>query len=146
MATSPQTYDHVAIANALENYYLSSAAVVGGGPFVHGTIFSKGRGFGSLIRTAIKAVTPFVKNIGRVVKPMAKKAGKYAVKAALETGTDIALDVIKGVDPEDAVSYNMERAKENTRYDAAQYIQSRKRRKLPAPKGKKVKRHQNFRR
>ena len=140
MTTSP---DYAAVAQALKNYYLSSEATIGAGPYVHGTIFSRGRGLGSLIRTAIKAVTPFVKKVGKVIKPMAKKAGRYAITTGVETGLNVATDVLAGTDPGDAIRYETERAAENMRYDLGQELQSYKRRRLSTAKPKKVKKN-NF--
>lgn len=140
MATSPESYDYEAISQAIRKYYLSSEATIGAGPYVHGTIFSRGRGLGSLIRTAIKAVTPFVKNVGKVIKPMAKKAGKYALTTGVETGLNIATDMLTGTDPSEALKYNLERSAENAKYDAVQELQSLKRRRLSTAKPKKGKR------
>ena len=61
---------------ALENYYLpskpalknnnfSSDSVAGAGPFVQGTIFSRGRGLGSIIRSAIRIASPLAKKIAK---------------------------------------------------------------------------------
>ena len=141
MATSPQIYDYEAIHRAIEEYYSSDKAVVGSGPYVHGTIFSKGRGLRSFIRKAIKIAAPIVKKAGKILKPVAKKAGQYALKAGVETATDIATDVLEGIPVEEAVRHNGQIAIENARNAALQEMKTIKRKTLSTPKTKTAKRH-----
>ena len=127
------------VERALKNYYLPSGPVVGGGPFVQGTIFSRGRGLGSIIRSAIRIAAPLAKKVGRALKPVAKKVGKYAVKKGVETAADVAVDVLSGTPIKDALIYNGKVALENARYDAVQKVKTLKRKINPPPKSKKVK-------
>ena len=142
---------------ALENYYLPSNSalknlpsdsVIGTGPFVQGTIFSRGRGLGSIIRSAIRIASPLAKKLGKVLKPVAKKVGRYALERGVETAADIATDVLTGVPPKEAFNYNTQVALENAKYDAVQKIQTIKRKARPL-KPKNAKRqsrlvHENF--
>ena len=139
MATSPQIYDYEAIHRAIEEYYSSDKAVVGSGPYVHGTIFSKGRGLRSFIRKAIKIAAPIVKKAGKILKPMAKQAGQYALNKGAETARDIAADVLEGVPVEEAFRHNGHLAIENMKYDAAGKLRAFKRKQKTPPKVKNSK-------
>ena len=140
MATSPQIYDYEAIHRAIEEYYSSDKAVVGSGPYVHGTIFSKGRGLRSFIRNAIKIATPLVKKATRVLKPVAMKAGQYALKAGVETATDVATDVLEGIPVKEAVRHRAAIAAENARNAALQEMKTLKKKKLSTLKTNNAKR------
>ena len=132
MATSPHIlYDYAAIERAMEEYYSSSASG-GGGNYVHGTIFSRGKGLGSALRSVMRIATPIVKKAVRVLKPMAKKAGKYVLKKGAEAATDIAIDVLEGVPIEDAARHRAAIAAENVKYDAVEKLKSHKRKKCPS--------------
>ena len=120
MATSLQAID-----TAIAHYYLSSDAE-GGGDYVQGTIFSRGRGLGSIIKAAMKLAAPLAKKVGRVLKPVAKKAGRYVLKKGTEAVSDIATDVLSGVSVKDAFSHNAEMLVENAKYDALQKIRGLK--------------------
>ena len=140
MATSPQIYNYEAIHRAIEEYYSSDKAVVGSGPYVHGTIFSKGRGLRSFIRNAIKIATPLVKKATRVLKPVAMKAGQYALKAGVETATDVATDVLEGIPVKEAVRHRAAIAAENARNAALQEMKTLKKKKLSTLKTNNAKR------
>ena len=61
----------------ISQYYLNPL-ISGGGlapSYVEGTIFSKGRGFGSMMRSVAKSVAPLIKSAARRIAPIAKKLG-----------------------------------------------------------------------
>lgn len=146
MAGAPQNIDYDAVEAALEKYYLGSTNdIAGHGEYVQGTIFSKGRGFGSVIRAVIRAATPIVKKVGHVLKPMVKKAGQYAAKRAVDIGADSIIDITQGVPPAQAFQQNAEKAMEDTMYDLGNAAKAMKRRSVlkKGPRAKKFKRY-NF--
>ena len=145
MARSPEYFDLKATEIALEKYYLHSNTV-GCGEFVQGTIFSKGRGFGSLIRAAIRAATPIAKRVAKTLKPMAKKTAAYAVKKGVETGIGSLIDVTQGIAPGEAIRRNAAKTMEDIQYDIHQKAQSVKRKltSKAAPKKKKKLRKASF--
>ena len=142
MATS---LDNVRAAEiALEDYYSSIASIIGnGGDFVQGTIFSRGRGLGSIIKAAMKLAAPLAKKVGRVLKPVAKKVGRYALKTGAETVADIAVDVLSGDSVKDAFNNNAAALVENSKYDAIQKIRSLKRKRPNTSKAKKSPKNRN---
>ena len=102
----------------IEQYYLTTSITgLGATPFVEGTIFSKGRGFGSIFRSVVKAVTPFIKSAVRTIAPIAKKTGKYILKQGLNTVADTAADMLQGDSAAEALKNNAEATLENMRYD-----------------------------
>jgi hypothetical protein len=117
MATSLNNMDLKAVENALENYYFSSVTA-GRGEYIQGTIFSRGKGLGSIIKAVMKAAAPIARKVGHALKPIAKKAGKYMLNRGVETAADIAADISSGVTPEKAFRQNAERAFENAKFDA----------------------------
>ena len=144
MATSLNNINHQTIQAILENYYSSSDNdTAGRGEYVQGTIFSKGRGFGSIIKAVMKAATPLVKKAGRVLKPIAKKAGRYMLKKGVEAAADFTTDVLDGVSPAEAFYKNSEMAIENAKFDALRKISSMKRKpsSKKGPRAKKDRKH-----
>ena len=142
MATS---LDNVRAAEiALEDYYSSIASIVGnGGDFVQGTIFSRGRGLGSIIKAAMKLAAPLAKKVGRVLKPVAKKAGRYVLKKGAEAAADISINVLSGDSVEDAFSNGAAALVEKGKYDAIQKIRSLKRKLPNTSKAKKSPKNRN---
>lgn len=157
MATSLNNMELKAIEDALKNYY-SSSDPVGYGEYVQGTIFSRGKGLGSIIRSVMKAAAPIARKVGRTLKPLAKKAGKYMLNRGVETAADFATDVLSGVAPKEAFRQNAERVIENAKFDALHEVETLKRkpgkvppktlkRKLSSKNGPRVKKytkHTNF--
>ena len=109
MATSVNNIDYNAVQRAFEIYYLSEDhEIAGRGDFIQGSIFSKGRGFGSIIRAVVKAATPLLKKAGRALKPLAKQSGEYLLHKGIGTVADITTDMISGVPPKEAIQNNGE--------------------------------------
>ena len=108
----------------ISDYYLNPLTSGGGGGpnYVEGTIFSKGRGFGSLLRGVAKTVAPFIKSAARKIAPFAKKAGKYVLKQGLNTVADTASDMLEGASAIDAFKNNSEATLENMRYDGLRKV------------------------
>ena len=145
MTTSPRVIDMRAVENALEKYYLSSGTA-GRGEYVQGTIFSKGRGIGSIIRAVVKAAAPLARKVGRAIKPIAKKTGRYILNRGVEAAADIATDMLSGVPPQEAFHRNASRTLENAKFDALQKLKGVKRKQSTkkAPRAKKYKKRTNF--
>ena len=117
---------------ALAQYYSSPNPVGHGGDYVQGTIFSRGRGLGSLIRAAIKVAAPLAKKAGRILKPIAQKTGTYMLNKGVEVAADVATDVLSGIPVRDSIKQNAQIAWEDMKYDGVQEIKNLKRRKNPA--------------
>ena len=102
----------------IEQYYLSPS-ITGEGtvPFVEGTIFSKGRGLGSIFRSVVRGVAPLIKSAVRHIAPIAKKTGKYMLKQGLNTMADTASDMLQGSSAAEALKNSSEATLENMRYD-----------------------------
>ena len=127
MATSVKNIDYNAVQRAFESYYLSEDhEIAGRGDFIQGSIFSKGHGFGSIIRAVVKAATPLFKKAGRVLKPLAKKTGRYMATKGVEAAADIATNVLSGIPAEEALQDAAEGILENAKFDSIQAINSMK--------------------
>ena len=139
MARAPQNIDLKAMEIALAKYYSSPNTVGHGADYVQGTIFSRGRGLGSLIRAAIKVAAPLARKAGRILKPIAKKTGRYILNKGVDTIADIATDVFSGEPIKDSIKNNGLVAFENARYDAINEINKFKKKRRPkkTPKTKK---------
>ena len=146
MARSPQNIDIKAMEIALEKYYSSPNTVGHGGDYVQGTIFSRGRGLGSLIRAAIKVAAPLAKKAGSILKPIAQKTGKYMLNKGIDVAADIATDVLSGESINDSIKQNTEMAFEDARYDAINGLNKfkRKRNSKNTPNTKKRRQPNNF--
>ena len=119
-------------------YYLAPS-IYGQGipPYVEGTIFSKGRGLGSIFRSIARSVTPFIKSAARKIAPIAKKTGKYMLKQGLNMAADTASDMLQGSSAVEALTNNTAAALENMRYDGLRKVENLRPRKT---KGSKLKR------
>ena len=155
MACSPQNIDLTAMEIALAKYYSSPNTVGHGGDYVQGTIFSRGRGLGSLIRAAIKVAAPLAKKAGRILKPIVKKTGIYMLNKGVDVAADVATDVLSGKSIKDSFQDNAEIALDNTRYDLINGLNTFKKKRNPkktpdtkkrrkTPDTKKHRKHGNF--
>lgn len=129
----------------ISQYYLNPL-ISGGGlapSYVEGTIFSKGRGFGSMMRSVAKSVAPLIKSAARRIAPIAKKTGKYILKQGMNTVADAASDMLEGSSAIDAFKNNTEATLENMRYDGLRKVANL--RKPPASKNKGVKKRRRKR-
>ena len=117
--------------------------------FRGGERLQRGRGIGGLLRLAKGLFSPLAKTIKRVVTSNTGKAIGKAVKNQLvESGANIASDVLMGND----VNESIQRELQNTRQNAAIGIQQIKRKNInkpvqqPPSKKKKKVTHSKFNR
>ena len=115
--------------------------------FRGGERLQRGRGIGGLLRLAKGLFTPLAKTIKRAVTSNAAKAvGKAVTNQLVESGANIASDVLMGND----VHESMQRELQNTRQNAALGIQElkgqirKKPNKQQPPKKKKKVTHSKF--
>jgi hypothetical protein len=98
--------------------------------FRGGERLQRGRGIGGLLRLAKGLFSPLAKTIKRVVTSNTGKAIGKAVKNQLvESGANIASDVLMGND----VNESIQRELQNTRQNAAIGIQKIKRKNINKP-------------
>lgn len=98
--------------------------------FRGGERLQRGRGIGGLLRLAKGLFSPLAKTIKRVVTSNTGKAIGKAVKNQLvESGANIASDVLMGND----VNESIQRELQNTRQNAAIGIQQIKRKNINKP-------------
>ena len=98
--------------------------------FRGGERLQRGRGIGGLLRLAKGLFSPLAKTIKRVVTSNTGKAiGKAVKNQLIESGANIASDVLMGND----VNESIQRELQNTRQNAAIGIQQIKRKNINKP-------------
>ena len=98
--------------------------------FRGGERLQRGRGIGGLLRLAKGLFSPLAKTIKRVVTSNTGKAiGKAVKNQLIESGANIASDVLMGND----VNESIQRELQNTRQNAAIGIQKIKRKNINKP-------------
>ena len=112
------------INEALALFYLAGS---GGGAYVESHPFIRGSGL---------KFTEVLGQIGKAVLPIAKSAGKYLGKSALNLLANTGSDVMLGNNLGDSVRKNASIEVENAKFDMAQGMRGVKRRRKPRKKVK----------
>ena len=88
---------HQSDRNLFERYYLNQAGGGGVGENVfRGTRIQRGHGIGGLFRGLFKSVKPLLKSGMKNIKPILKKGMKFVGQQALDSGMNLASDLLKG--------------------------------------------------
>ena len=127
---------HQSDRKLIERYYLNQAG--GGGENVfRGTRIQKGHGIGGLFRGLFKSVKPLLKSGMNNIKPILKKGVKFVGQQALDSGMNLASDLLKGRNIKTAARQRAIEARDQLKRKALHSL---------GPPGKRIKRRKSFNR
>ena len=115
--------------------------------FSGGDRFQRGRGIGGILRIAKNLFQPIIKTIGRAVKSNTGKAiGKAIKEQVIESGTNLATDVLRGNNLSEGLNREVNTFKERGAVGIEQLQKSRRNRYTkPKQKDSKLESHKyNF--
>ena len=105
---------------AIQDYY-STSDLTGSG-YYEGTLFQKGSGLGSIIKSIGKIAMPLIKKAGRALLPIARRSARHIAREGVSALGEVAGDILEGKNVKNSLQHRSNVALENLRFDAARGI------------------------
>ena len=128
---------HTSDKNLFDRYYLNQAG--GGGVVFKGARMQRGHGLGGLFSGILKSAIPLLKSGLKAAVPMFKRGAMTLGKQMLDTGMNVAGDMLAGQSLKTAAKNRVSQAKNQLKRKALQKIAA-------GPPGKRAKTRQKRRR